>query len=152
VAKEPAAVFVGYARRAQPASESVAQVVQAHVAQPGLKAGFLPAVGVHRADAPAFEREHPQRMQPALRLHRSTRVHGEEGHALQMREQLRKEPILLVPCDRICESRRFGEHRGQRWDRFEPRAAVLVAVGASRAFEDRAHQLQAAVDRVRRDT
>ena len=57
-------------------------------------------------------------------------VDGKEHLPRQTCGQLRKEPVLLVPGDRVGRSRRFGQHGDQRWHPLEPRATVAVAVSA----------------------
>src|SRR5450631_405935 len=68
-------------------------------------------------------------------------------HHLEVRRELAKQPILFGPGDRIGLTPGFGQHRDHWRHCIEPRAAVLVAVGSRSPMQDRAHNLQAAIDR-----
>ena len=78
-------------------------------------------------------------------------VDGKEHHPRQTCGQLRKEPVLLVPGDRVGWSRRFGQHCDQRRHPLEPRASVIVAVRARGTIEDRTCHFQTAIDGRRGD-
>jgi hypothetical protein len=69
------------------------------------------------------------------------RVDREQRHALQVDRQPRKQPILLVPGDRVGYSPGLRQHRDQRRETGQPRSAVGVAARARGAIEDRAHDL-----------
>ena len=70
-------------------------------------------------------------------------VDCKQHHPGKPRGQLREEPILLVPSDRVGFSRRFRQHADQRWRRLESRPTVIMAIGPCGALEDSSDDLQA---------
>jgi hypothetical protein len=69
VPEQRRAILGGHSGGAQPTGERVPQVVHARPLQADRAARVLPAGVVHRVDAMAPEREHPDRMQATLSLH-----------------------------------------------------------------------------------
>src|SRR6202049_42909 len=74
-------------------------------------------------------------------------IDGEERHTTEACGQLREESVLLLPGDRVGQTRRFRQHRDQWRQGVEPGTAVVISIGPSRAIQDRAHHLKAAIDR-----
>src|ERR1700682_1385005 len=65
------------------------------------------------------------------------------------RAELGEESVLLLPGDRVGQTRSFGQHRDHWRHCVEPRTTVVIAIGPSRAIQDRSHHLEAAIDRGR---
>ena len=68
VAEQCFSIFGGNARGAQAAPERMTKIMDANQRQPGPAPCLLPAVVVHRTDAPAAIGEDPDRMFAALRF------------------------------------------------------------------------------------